>query len=845
MAIFETANTVRKQSFTCTEDEMNSLPNKVLALNEKILVRMNDGTVRMKLGDGVTGIAALPYVMVAEKMFVRYSMNEDGTDFTDTWSKGMAYIGQAAAIEAPTDKADYQWLRIADIVNIVNEFGQSEIDGISQKMFTNFVNNYLNIVKVNVSGNPIKITDASESNYSMSVKVSGVDDVENVKIYRSGKNAVPYPFYETTKTINGITFTDNGDGTITANGTATAQATFTAARRTNFVLPKKSVFVSGCPSGGGASTYQISLGLYNDDAFVSSTIDYGTGIKYDLSDKTFTGCTLYCIVSAGAKVENVVFKPQIELVTEDGEYEPFVTYDIYTPEQDGEIKEVKFVNRDTWLLSDNVNVIIDAEYNKNINTFDTIVSNIEYLHHLIDKCSFNQNQLVKLVKSGDNIFVRSSFGDKDIVISSELFGSQNKIFNFNKYYTISHDTNDFTNGEHFKNAVDDIAPIYFKNSYRGGNHGDSNVYLITEISHGLDESHIGRTMLDNDDEEYIILQVPNENTFVVGKYDESTGSFVAEPPVHLLTDGEASLSVTNCIATQLKPAVNHVSVKLFNDGGKEIWSDGEYGGRFFDVSVSYDIPTVSAVIEYLRSHVGSNTNLSCASDDITGKYCTVNNIYRFTERGAVTEYQTVDWYCSTPVVAGFIQSAKIGNYYCVPHTAKSGINELTLAVNITKDLWDNADCPPDRFYQFNNQNAEMGFCVGYNTEYGSAIPSERENLTNAMRYETTGKMYPYLKNGSTEENFSLSAITFRTPIAKYDDDFNAVSWYYVGDDIYLLVDVQKTVNKYLSLPSYMNGRKVELVKSAGSISVQNQFVTAQGVKIIVNHYGSAIIKLMK
>lgn len=40
------------------------------------------------------------------------------------------------------------------------------------------------------------------------------------------KNILPYPYKASTKTENGLTFTDNGDGTITINGTATANTTF-------------------------------------------------------------------------------------------------------------------------------------------------------------------------------------------------------------------------------------------------------------------------------------------------------------------------------------------------------------------------------------------------------------------------------------------------------------------------------------------------------------------------------------------------------------------------------------------------------------------------------------------
>lgn len=39
-------------------------------------------------------------------------------------------------------------------------------------------------------------------------------------------NLIPYPYAETTKTVNGVTFTDNGDGTITVNGTPTNIASF-------------------------------------------------------------------------------------------------------------------------------------------------------------------------------------------------------------------------------------------------------------------------------------------------------------------------------------------------------------------------------------------------------------------------------------------------------------------------------------------------------------------------------------------------------------------------------------------------------------------------------------------
>lgn len=54
----------RRQELTCTEAQIATYADIVLHLNEKIYVRMNSGVIRMKLGDGVTGLRDLPYTKV-------------------------------------------------------------------------------------------------------------------------------------------------------------------------------------------------------------------------------------------------------------------------------------------------------------------------------------------------------------------------------------------------------------------------------------------------------------------------------------------------------------------------------------------------------------------------------------------------------------------------------------------------------------------------------------------------------------------------------------------------------------------------------------------------------------
>ncbi len=48
-----------------------------------------------------------------QSVFVRYSANADGTDYSDVWSDGMQYIGIANTDTEPSDKSGYIWCRFA------------------------------------------------------------------------------------------------------------------------------------------------------------------------------------------------------------------------------------------------------------------------------------------------------------------------------------------------------------------------------------------------------------------------------------------------------------------------------------------------------------------------------------------------------------------------------------------------------------------------------------------------------------------------------------------------------------------------------------------------------------
>ena len=90
-----------------------------------------------------------------------------------------------------------QLQRILEDVPKVYEAGKSSI---SQEVS--------NALKGSASGSIVALKDVSPIEHNLGVKVES-------------KNLMPYPYTDKSKTVGGITFIDNGDGTITANGTAT------------------------------------------------------------------------------------------------------------------------------------------------------------------------------------------------------------------------------------------------------------------------------------------------------------------------------------------------------------------------------------------------------------------------------------------------------------------------------------------------------------------------------------------------------------------------------------------------------------------------------------------------
>lgn len=183
-----------------------------------------------------------------------------------------------------------------------------------------------------------------------------IADTSGVKLKVQGGNLIPYPYTETTKTVNGITFTDNGDGTITANGTATSQAAFYLLQHSNMQIAQDA-FLSGCPAGGSYSTYFLEV--YNGNTGYKADIGRGILIPKD------TIRDVYIVFKAGVTVENVTFKPQLKIGTtaaDATEYEPYKE-----PIEYAQGEDIKSIYPTTTIMTDTEGAVVEVEYNRDLN----------------------------------------------------------------------------------------------------------------------------------------------------------------------------------------------------------------------------------------------------------------------------------------------------------------------------------------------------------------------------------------------------------------------------------------------------------------------------------------------
>ena len=182
---------------------------------------------------------------------------------------------------------------------------------------------YANALRGKKRGGTVRIDDAAPVQHELALQVKS-------------KNLIPQPYANGTKTINGITFTVNEDGTVTANGTSTEDTTFVLQNTRGLAglvhFPKGKYSLSGI-SGGSYSTCYINVAFYNNGA----TVLDGSFTSTKTIDLPQDANALYVglQVRSGVSVSDLVFSPQIEEGTTATAYTKGVTPAAVTVRRNG------------------------------------------------------------------------------------------------------------------------------------------------------------------------------------------------------------------------------------------------------------------------------------------------------------------------------------------------------------------------------------------------------------------------------------------------------------------------------------------------------------------------------
>lgn len=139
-----------------------------------------------------------------------------------------------------------------------------------------------------------------------------------------------------TTTSNGVTCTNNGDGTYTLKGTASDN---TAISIQGIKVDKQKKYkLVGCPANGKDSTYHLVIVSLKTTNYSDYRYDYGDGIIVD--NLQFEDYTINIDVVKGTTVNNLVFKPMLT-TNLDATYDDFLPYTGDSGNLNGDVADLR------------------------------------------------------------------------------------------------------------------------------------------------------------------------------------------------------------------------------------------------------------------------------------------------------------------------------------------------------------------------------------------------------------------------------------------------------------------------------------------------------------------------
>lgn len=163
-----------------------------------------------------------------------------------------------------------------------------------------------------------------------------------VPIITRGKNLLAYPFFQTTETLESVTWTDNGDGSITASGTPTSFTRFAFAYSMRGIIKPNTEYAFSSNSEN-ASNVLFYITLFDGKGTQTRAISGVQNIYFTPGENEEQ-----ISIRVQKKSDNVpvtgTFRPQLEAGTVSTSYEKYSTPRITTIELDSQIQEGQSIN---------------------------------------------------------------------------------------------------------------------------------------------------------------------------------------------------------------------------------------------------------------------------------------------------------------------------------------------------------------------------------------------------------------------------------------------------------------------------------------------------------------------
>lgn len=163
---------------------------------------------------------------------------------------------------------------------------------------------------------------------------SGLKNAFFKEIVSTGRNLIPYPYHDTTKTENGVTFTLNDDYSVTANGTNTSDTTVEFIFIDNhdrYFFPK-GTYTINTNFDGENSTMNLFVQRYKMDESFDETVVYLKSGSTTFENDTNGLLLIRMVINAGQTVNNVTMKPMLNYGSSALPYEPYTQSVLSLPE---------------------------------------------------------------------------------------------------------------------------------------------------------------------------------------------------------------------------------------------------------------------------------------------------------------------------------------------------------------------------------------------------------------------------------------------------------------------------------------------------------------------------------